>query len=77
MDWSIEMETVTTHRIGGKLYFVTSKCSPAATETIEKKLERLILRHISDKKSYQSSDDIPLELGKKVREYGTHTIIKE
>ncbi len=47
--------------INGKRYLVTSECSPKATETFEKKLERLILRHASDKKSYQSSGDIPLD----------------
>lgn len=29
--------------------YSTSECSPTATETLEEKLERLILRHISDK----------------------------
>jgi len=47
------MQTVTTEtKIAGKIYRVTAECSPTATETVEKKLERLICRHISDTESY-------------------------
>ena len=45
--------TVTETQIGNTLFIVTSECSPDATETIEKKLERLICRHFSDTKSYR------------------------
>ena len=38
-------KTITEMQIGNTLFIVTSECSPAATETIEKKLERLIYRH--------------------------------
>jgi hypothetical protein len=56
------MKPVTTETtINGKRYLVTAECSPKATETLEKKLERLILRHATDKKSYQFSDDIQLD----------------
>jgi hypothetical protein len=47
--------------INGKRYLVTAECSPKATETLEKKLERLILRHATDNKSYHFSDDLPLD----------------
>ena len=46
----MDNKTVTETKIGNVTYIVTSECSPTATETLEKKLERLILRHISDKK---------------------------
>ena len=48
-------KTVTETRIGNTLFIVTSECSPTATETIEKKLERLISRHFSDTNSYLST----------------------
>jgi hypothetical protein len=36
------MEPITTETIiSGKVYCVTAECSPTATETVEKKLERL------------------------------------
>ena len=65
---------VTETKIGNTLFIVTSECSLAATETIEKKLERLICRHFSDTKSY------PLERGKQLAvhsdqsQYGMDTI---
>ena len=46
-------KTVTETRIGNTLFIVTSECSPTATETIEKKLERLISRHFSDTNCWQ------------------------
>lgn len=67
-------ETVTEIPIGNTLYIVTSKCSPTATETVEKKLERLILRHVSDIKSYQSERDDQLAMYTNQSEYGTDTI---
>ena len=42
-------------KIGSTLYIVTTECSSQATETVEQKLERIISRHISDTKSYQSN----------------------
>ena len=45
----MKAKNTTETRIGNVTYIVTSECSPTATETVEKKLERLILRHISDK----------------------------
>ena len=69
------MEAVRTEtRIGGKLYILTAECSPAATETVEKKLERLICRHASDTKSYQPGHDISLAIPEEVRKHGTNTI---
>ena len=44
-------------RIGNTTYIVTAECSPTATETVEKKLERLILRHFSDTKRFQNKDE--------------------
>ena len=67
----------TETRIDGKLYLVIAECSPTATETVEKKLERLICRHASDTKSYQSIFDTPLAMCEIVREHGTATNIKE
>lgn len=77
-DGGLPMNTNTTEvRIDSKLYLVTAVCSQAATETIEKKLERLICRHASDTKSYQIIRDTPLAMCEKVREHGAATIIKE
>ena len=44
-------------RIGNTTYIVTAECSPTATETVEKKLERLILRHFSDTKRFQNKGE--------------------
>ena len=44
-------------RIGNTTYIVTAECSPTATETVEKKLERLILRRFSDTKRFQNKDE--------------------
>ena len=41
-------------RIGNTTYIVTAECSPTATETVEKKLERLILRHAADAIMFQN-----------------------
>ena len=48
---------VSETRIGNTTYIVTAECSPNATETVEKKLERLILRHVSDTKRFQNNDE--------------------
>ena len=48
---------VSEMRIGNTTYIVTAECSPTATETVEKKLERLILRHVSDTKRFQNNDE--------------------
>ena len=53
----MDKKTVTETRIGNTLYIVTAECSPTATETVEKKLERLILRHFSDTKRFQNKDE--------------------
>jgi len=44
-------------RIGNTTYIVTAECSPTATETVEKKLERLILRHFADAIKLQNNDE--------------------
>jgi len=69
------MNTNTTEtRIDGKLYLVTAECSPTATETVDKKLERLICRHVTDAKSYHSICITSLAMCGIVREHGTATI---
>ena len=55
-------KTVTETHIGNTLFVVTSECSPNATEAVEKKLERMICRHFSDTKSYQTHNEIPLAM---------------
>ena len=44
-------------RIGNTTYIVTAECSSTATETVEKKLERLILRHVADAIMLQNKDE--------------------
>ncbi|MEA5050676.1 MAG: transposon-encoded TnpW family protein [Oscillospiraceae bacterium] len=68
----MDNKTVTETRIGNVTYIVTSECSPTATETVEKKLERLILRHVSDKKSYQNNTDLSLAMCADKSEYVTY-----
>ena len=70
---SIKTETV----ISGKVYCVTAECSPTATETIEKKLERLICRHVSDTESYKTKEPEMLDISEIVCQYTTDTIVKE
>ena len=48
---------VSEMRIGNTPYIVTAECSPTATETVEKKLERLILRHVADAIMFQNNDE--------------------
>ena len=67
-------KTVTETRIGNTLFIVTSECSPTATETIEKKLERLISRHFSDTNSYQPKHDKQLAMYSNESQYGLDTI---
>lgn len=72
------MTTVITEmKIKGTLYRVTSECSPTATETVEKKLERLICRHVSDTESYQYDKPGSLAMCGKVREYTMDTMVRE
>ena len=72
------MTTVKTEiKIKGTLYCVISECSPAATETVEKKLERLICRHVSDTESYQYDKPEPLAMCGEVRNYTTYNSVKE
>lgn len=63
--------------INGRLYLVTAECSPTATETVDKKLERLICRHTSDAESYQPEPEKTLAMCEIVREYATDTKVKE
>ena len=67
-------KTMTETKIGNVTYIVTSECSPTATETLEKKLERLILRHVSDLKSYQDDNSNDVALCAKQSEHGPDTI---
>ncbi len=72
------MEPITTETIiSGKVYCVTAECSSTATETVKKKLERLICRHVSDTESYQTKDPETLAISEIVREHTTDIIIKE
>ena len=70
----MEQKTVTETQIGNTLFIVTSVCSPTATETIEKKLERLICRHFSSAKSYPQVRDLQLDASSNQSEHGTGTI---
>ena len=70
----MEKKTVTETRIGNTLFIVTAECSPTATETIEKKLERLICRHFSDTNSYPTERDKQLDMYSNQSEYGVDTI---
>ena len=67
-------KTVTETKIGKTLFIIASECSPTATETVEKKLERLILRHVSDTKSCKYKGKKPLAMYSDQSEYGTDTI---
>ena len=67
-------KTVTEMRFGNTLIIVTGECSPTATETIEKKLERLILRHVSNLKSYQDDNSNDVAMGANQSEHDPDTI---
>ncbi len=67
----MEKKTITEKKIGNTLFIVTAECSPTATETIEKKLERLICRCFSDTNSYQPERDEQLDMYSNQSEYGT------
>jgi hypothetical protein len=67
-------KTVTETRFGNTLVIVTAECSPTATETIEKKLERLIIRHFSDLKTYQDGGANRVAMYSNQSEYGSDTI---
>ena len=53
----MDNKRVSEIRIGNTTYIVTAECSPTATETVEKKLERLILRHVADAIKLQNKDE--------------------
>ena len=57
-------------RIGNTTYIVTAECSPTATETVEKKLERLILRHVADAIKLQNKDENRFAKCSNQSEYG-------
>jgi hypothetical protein len=61
-------EHTTETKIGNTVYIVKAECSATAVETVENKLERLICRHITDTKSYQTNCEIPLAIYSKVRD---------
>ena len=67
---TLDNKTVTETRIGKTLFIVTAECSPTATETLEKKLERLILRHVSDTKRFQEKDENQIATYSNQSEYG-------
>lgn len=70
----MEKKTVTETQIGNTLFIVTSECSPTATETIEKKLERLICRHFPSAKNYPQERDLQLDVSTNQSEHGAGTI---
>ena len=70
----MKKKTVTETQIGNTLFIVTSECSTSATETIEKKLERLICRRFHSSKSYPQVRDIQLDESSNQSEHGTSTI---
>ena len=70
----MEKQTVRETRFGNTLIIVTREYNPTATETIEKKLERLILRHVSDLKSYQDDNSNDVALCAKQSEHDPDTI---
>ena len=53
----MDNKTVTEIRIGKTLYIVTAVCSPTARETVEQKLERLILSHAADVISLENTEE--------------------
>lgn len=67
-------KTVTETQIGKTLYIVTAECSPTATETIERKLERLICGHFLDTNSYHPERNKQLAMYTNQSEHGTDTI---
>ena len=56
------MEHITETKIGNTRYIVTAECSPNATETIEQKLERIILRNVADTKKYQNKEPVSVAM---------------
>lgn len=66
--------TVTETQVGNALIIVTAECSPTATETIEKKLERLISRHLSDAKKCPDVRAMSLAIYPDQSQYGAETI---
>ena len=67
----MDSKTVTETRIGKTLFIVTAECSPTATESVEKKLQRLILRHISDIKRFHDNDENQFAMCTNQSEHGT------
>ena len=70
----MEKQTIRETRFGNTLIIVTREYNPTATETIEKKLERLILRHVSDLNNYQDDNSNDVALCGKQSEHGPDTI---
>ena len=68
----MDNKTVTETHIGNVTYIVTSECSPTATETLEKKLERMTLRHVSHTKCSPFYINKPLAMCENKSEYGTY-----
>jgi len=67
---TMDNKTVTEIRRGKTLYVVTAECSPTATETVEEKLERLILSHAADAIMLQNKDENPIAMCSNQSEYG-------
>ena len=73
----MESMSIVETRIGRTLYVVTSECSPNATETVEKKLERMICGQLIGSKSYPRSIETPLATGGVQSKHGTDSIVEE
>jgi hypothetical protein len=74
MEASMEQKIVTETHIGNTRFIVTSECSPTATETIQKKLERLLCRRLSDTKSYPPEPGTSLAVCRNQSEHGVDTM---
>jgi hypothetical protein len=68
-------KSVTQVILGKTFFIVTSECSPNAKETIDKKLERLILRHAADAKSYRRKSGGNLAMFENQSEYRADTMV--
>ena len=63
-------QTITYHQIGNTLFTVVAECASDATETISGKLERLMMKHLGDVRSYPVHPDTALALRGNQSKYG-------
>jgi hypothetical protein len=67
-------KNVSQIELGDTLFIVTSESASTAKETLKKKLERLIMSHVADTKSYQNKGENQLAMCDNQSEYRTDTI---